>query len=82
MRKINDSEQPLLASNELFDSDKENKPDEDEVLDRDEFERMEAIALKNRAQTITTLSMKYAHASQEGIKEEMDRFDERFDVAA
>jgi len=56
LRKVNDSEQPLLAFNELFDSGKENRPDEDEVIDRDEFERMEAIALKNRAQTITTLS--------------------------
>ena len=52
MRKVNDSEQPLLAFNELFDSGNEIKPDADEVLDRDEFERMEAIALKNRAQTI------------------------------
>jgi len=56
LRKAIDSEQPLFAFNDLFGPGKENGPDEYEALDRDEFERMEAIAVKNRAQTITTLS--------------------------
>jgi hypothetical protein len=56
LSKSSEREQTLFDfdnASALFDS---SGLEDDGALDRAEFERMDAIALKNRAQTITTLS--------------------------
>jgi len=56
LSKISESEQTLFAFDDASSLFKNSGPEDDGALDRAEFERMDAIALKNRAQTITTLS--------------------------
>lgn len=56
MSKISESEQTLFSFDDASSLFKNSGPVDDGALDRAEFERMDAIALKNRAQTITTLS--------------------------